>query len=99
MHGDLEQFLHAYSELVLIHVRDDNCEGSLYMDRLMQELERTSQIPVLRLRFTEYHEWAHGHGIYGTPAIVAYHAGRLVFRLIGRVTPDELAQHLRDAGL
>jgi hypothetical protein len=95
MDMDLEQFLQGYSQLVLINLWDHSCEASLYMDQLLQELEPVVQVPVLRLRFAEHRHWAQPHGIYGTPAMIAYHEGRLLFRLIGRVTPDELLQRLR----
>lgn len=99
MHTDLEQFLQEYSDLVLINLWEKSCEASLQMDRLMQELERFKRLSVLRLNLTEYRGWASAHGIYGTPALIAYYRGRPLFRLIGRVTPAEFLQRLRDFGL
>ncbi len=99
MHRDLESFLHSYAGLVLVNIWEQDCEASRYMDLLMQELERVSPVPVLRLTLTEYRDWAQAHGIYGTPALVAYYHGRPLFRLIGRITPAELVQRLQQHGV
>jgi thiol-disulfide isomerase/thioredoxin len=99
MYRDLELFLHSYAGLVLVNLWEQGCEASLYMDQLMRELERFTRIPVLRLTLTEYRDWARAHGVYGTPALVAYYQGRPLFRLIGRATPAELLQRLRQYGV
>jgi thiol-disulfide isomerase/thioredoxin len=95
MYGDLEAFLHSYVGLVLVNLWEQDCHASRYMDQLMQELERFRRIPILRLTLTEYRDWARAHGIYGTPALIAYYHGRPLFRLIGRVTPTEILQRLQ----
>jgi thiol-disulfide isomerase/thioredoxin len=84
---------------VLVNLWEQHCQASLYMDQLMHELERFKPIPILRLTLTEYRDWAGDHGIYGTPALIAYQDGRPLFRLIGRVTPIELLQRLAEHGL
>jgi thiol-disulfide isomerase/thioredoxin len=99
MSGDLEKFLRDYSGLVLVNLWADDCDASRYMDQLMREIERYAAIPVLRLTLHEHREWATAHGIYGTPALIAYYQNRPLFRLIGRVTPAELLQHLRQHGV
>ena len=99
MSNDLEAFLQSFSELVLVNLWDDDCEASRYMEGLMGEIERVKRIPVLRLHLAEHRDWAKVHGIYGTPALVVYHQGRRLFRLVGRVTPEELFQRFLDFGL
>jgi hypothetical protein len=99
LHRDLEVFLRHYAGLVLVNLWEQDCQASHSMDQLMGELEHAERIPVLRLTLTEYRDWAHAHGIYGTPALVAYYQGRPAFRLIGRVTSTELLQRLHDYGL
>jgi hypothetical protein len=98
MHGDLEVFLRAYAGLVLINLWEQDCQASHSMDQLMNELEYTERIPVLRLTLTEYRHWAQVHGIYGTPALIAYYQRRPLFRLLGRVTSTELLRRLQDYG-
>ncbi|MGQ4808733.1 hypothetical protein NKDENANG_02121 [Candidatus Entotheonellaceae bacterium PAL068K] len=99
MSGELEVFLQRCAGLVLVNLWEQDCAASHDMDRLMQKFERTVRVPVLRLTLTEYRHWAGVHGIYGTPALIAYHQGRPLFRLIGRVTSTELLQRLRHYGL
>jgi thiol-disulfide isomerase/thioredoxin len=99
MSGDLEKFLREYSGLVLVNLWADECEASRYMEQLMHEFERYATIPVLRLMLHEHRKWAMAHGIYGTPALIAYYQNRPLFRLIGRVTPAELLQRLRQHGI
>jgi hypothetical protein len=99
MYDDLDALLHGYADLILVNLWDSRCEASLYMEQLMYECERHLSVPILRLKLTEYRDWAGAHGIYGTPALVAYYRGRPVFRLIGRVTPSELLQRLHSFGL
>lgn len=99
MYGDLDIFLRSYAGLVLVNLWERNCQASLYMDQLMRELERLRPIPILRLTLTEYRAWAGAHGIYGTPALIAYHDGCPLFRVIGRVTPTDLLQRLAEHGL
>lgn len=99
MHRDLEMFLHNYTGLVLIHFWEQDCQASRLMEPLLRDLENSARYPVLRLTLTEYRDWAHRHGIYGTPALLAYDQGRPLFRLVGRITPAELFQRLQDAGL
>jgi thiol-disulfide isomerase/thioredoxin len=99
MYGDLDAFLRYHTGLVLVNLWEQNCQASRYMDQLMREFERFKPIPILRLTLAEYRDWAGGHGIYGTPALIAYQDGRPLFRLIGRVTPIELLQRLAEHGL
>ena len=99
MEQDLEHLLRNNTALVLINIWDDDCDASLYMEQLMQAFEQYASALVLRLTLTEYREWAHAHGIYGTPALVAYRQGRLLFRVLGRITPEELLQRLRQCGI
>ena len=99
MYDDLEALLQGYAELILVSLWDSRCEASLYMDQLVQEFERRLSLPIIRLKLAEYRDWAGTHGIYGTPALVAYYRGRPVFRLIGRITPSELLQRLQAFGV
>lgn len=99
MAPDLDHLLHDNTALILINIRQDDCDASLYMDQLMQAFEHYARALILRLNLTEYREWAQAHGIYGTPALVAYQHGRPLFRMLGRVTPTELLQRLRQYGV
>jgi hypothetical protein len=98
MSQDLEEFLRRYSGLVLVCLWDRDWALSRDMERLLGELERLRKIPVLRLPLTAYRDWANTHGIYGTPAVVVYHHGQRLFRLIGRATAATLLQRLREHG-
>jgi hypothetical protein len=95
MYDDLEIFLHNHAGLVLVNLWEQGCYASAYMERLMYELERHSRIPILRLMLAEHRDWARVHGVYGTPALIAYSQGKPLFRIIGRVTPTELLQRLQ----
>lgn len=95
MEQDLDHLLRNNTALILINIWEDDCDASLYMEQLMQAFEQYASALILRLTLTEYREWAQAHGIYGTPALVAYQQGRLLFRILGRVTPEELLQRLR----
>jgi len=99
MHWDLEVFLHSYAGLVLINLWEQDCQASRSMEQLMCDIEGSERIPVLRLPLSDYRDWAKTHGIYGTPALIAYYQGRPLFRLIGRVTFAELFQRLHDSGV
>jgi hypothetical protein len=99
MHDDLEMFLCNHAGLVLVNIWERDCLASAYMERLMAELEQHSHIPILRLALGEYRDWAHLHGVYGTPALIAYYSGRPLFRFIGRITPTELLQRLQSYNL
>ena len=99
MYDDLEMFLRNHTGLVLVNLWERDCLASVYMQHLMHELEQHSRVPILRLTLAEYRDWARLHGVYGTPALIAYYQGRPLFRLIGRVTPTELLQRLRDYDL
>jgi thioredoxin-like negative regulator of GroEL len=99
MSDDLDTFLQSYAELVLINLWDEDCEASHYMEQLLSETERFRHIPVLRLRLAEHRDWAQAHGIHGTPALVVYHQHRPLFRLMGRVTAEELLQRFLDCDL
>jgi thioredoxin-like negative regulator of GroEL len=99
MEQDLDRLLHNTAALILINIWEDNCEASLHMKELMEAFEHYATALVLRLSLTEYREWAQAHGIHGTPALVAYQQGRPLFRILGRVTPAELLQRLRQCGI
>ena len=99
MSSDLELFLQRYAGLVLVNLWEQDGEAGHAIEQLLQELERTVQVPVLRLMLHEYRHWGRVHGVYGTPALIAYYQGQQLFRLIGRVTPDELLQRLRHYGV
>ena len=99
MYDDLEMFLHNHMGLVLVNLWEHDCLASAYMEHLMHELQQRSRVPILRLTLAEYRDWARLHGVYGTPALIAYYHGRPLFRLMGRVTLTELLQRLRDYDL
>ena len=99
MDYDLEHILHSSTELVLINLWADDCDASVVMDELMQEFEPHATSLILRLTLSEYREWAQTHGIYGTPALVAYYQGRSLFRMMGRVTQAAQRQRLRQFGI
>lgn len=99
MDNDLELFLRNHAGLVLVNLWGPDCLASAYMAQLMGELEHHSRIPILRLTLAEHREWAHVHGVYGTPALIVYFQGRLLCRFMGRITPTELLQHLQDYDL
>jgi thiol-disulfide isomerase/thioredoxin len=90
MSSELDAFLQQYHDLVLVNFWEDNCEASRYMAQLLESIEQFQQVPMLRLALAEHRAWAHAHGIHGTPALVVYYRGQLLFRIIGRVTPTEL---------
>lgn len=99
MEQDLDHLLHNDTSLILINIWQDDCDASLYMEQLMQAFEHYASALILRLNLTEYREWAQSHGVYGTPALIAYRHGRPLFRMLGRVTPTELLQRLRQYGV
>lgn len=96
MSNDLEVFLQQYRDLVLVYFWEEHCEASQYMEQLLDSLEPFQRIPMLRLTLAEYRDWAHAHGVYGTPALVAYYRGQPLLRITGRVTPEELRQRFQD---
>jgi hypothetical protein len=60
------------------------------MARLLDGIEQLRQVPILKLPLGEHREWAQMHGVHGTPALLAYYRHQLIFRVIGRITPEEL---------
>ena len=50
----------------------------------------------MHLKLNEHRLWARDHGVFGTPALVVYYRKRALFRIIGRVTPEELLRRFRD---
>jgi hypothetical protein len=99
MSQDLAEFLQSYSGPVLVNLWEGDCSASREMEQRMQELESLTSIPVLRLAFPAYREWARAHDVYGTPALIAYHHGHCLFRLLGSTTVTVLLQRLRAYGL
>jgi thioredoxin-like negative regulator of GroEL len=92
MSSDLAAFLQQYDDLVLVNFWEENCEASAYMARLLDGIEQLRQVPVLKLPLGEHREWAHMHGVHGTPALIAYYRHQPIFRVMGRITPEELRQ-------
>jgi len=96
MSNELEAFLQQYRDLVLVNFWDEDCEASQYMARLLDSVEPFHRFPVLRLTLAEHRAWAQAHGVYGTPALVAYYRGQPLLRISGRVTPEELRQRFQE---
>jgi hypothetical protein len=90
MSSDLEVFLQQYDDLVLVTLWEENCEASAYMAQLLENIAELRRIPVLKLWLAEHREWAHQHGVHGTPALIVYYRHQPLFRVMGRVTPAEL---------
>lgn len=90
MSSDLEVFLQQYDDLVLVTLWEENCEASAYMVQVLESLEQLRRVPVLKLLLSEHREWAHQHGVHGTPALIVYYRHHLLLRIVGRVTPEEL---------
>jgi thioredoxin-like negative regulator of GroEL len=99
MSSDLEAFLQQYDDLVLVALWEENCEASAYMAQLLESIEQLRRVPVLKLLLDEHREWAHQHGIHGTPALIVYYRHQLLFRMVGRVTPEELLRCFRNLQL
>jgi thioredoxin-like negative regulator of GroEL len=95
MHNDLETFLHEYLDLVLVNFWEEETEASQYMEQLLDSIEALQNVPILRLKLAEHRNWAAAHGVYGTPALVAYYGGQPLLRISGRVTPEELHQRFQ----
>ena len=94
MSRELETFLRCQPDLVLLNFWQEGCEASRYMAQMLATLEEFQRVPVLHLRLDEHRPWASGHGVFGTPALVAYRR-RPLFRIVGRVTPEELMRQFR----
>jgi thiol-disulfide isomerase/thioredoxin len=90
MSSDLAAFLQHYDDLVLVNFWQENCQASAYMARLLDSIEQLRQVPILKLPLGEHRQWAQMHGVYGTPALLAYYQHQPIFRVIGRITPEEL---------
>lgn len=96
MSRELETFLQQHPDLVLVNFWQEGCAASRYMAQMLGTLEEFRRVSVLHLRLGEHRTWAHGHGIFGTPALVVYCRRQPLFRIIGRITPDELLRRFRD---
>lgn len=96
MSRELETFLQRHPDMVLVNFWQEGCEASRYMAQMLGTLEEFQRLSVLHLRLDEHRPWASGHGVFGTPALVAYCRRRPLFRLIGRVTSEELMRRFRD---
>jgi hypothetical protein len=90
MSSDLEVFLQQYSDLVLVTFWEENSDAGASMAQLLDNIEPLRQVPVLKLVLAEHREWAHTQGVHGTPALIVYYRHQPLFRVIGRVTPEEL---------
>lgn len=99
MSRELDTFLQRHPGLVLVNFWQEGCDASHYMAQMIADLEQLQTVSVLRLKLNEHRPWARGHGIFGTPALVAYCRKRVLFRIVGRVTPEELRRRLRDMGV
>ena len=99
MSRELEEFLSSYTDLVLVRLGDENCDASRYMEQLLGDMDRFNHTPILHLTLSDHREWAHRHGIYGTPALVAYYQHQPILHIIGRVTSAELLQRFLDANI
>ena len=96
MNRELETFLQQHRDLVLLNFWQEGCDASRYMAQMLATLEEFQRLSVLHLRLDEHRPWARGHGVFGTPALLAYCGRQPLFRIIGRVTPEELMRRLRD---
>ena len=92
MSSDLEVFLQQYDDLVLVTLWEENSEASAYMVQLLESIEQLRRVPVLKLLLAEHREWANQHGVHGTPALIVYYQHQPLFRVVGRLTPEELRQ-------
>ena len=90
MTNDLETFLEQYRDLVLVTFWEEDSEVSAYMAQLLDRVEPLQQVPILKLKLDEHRDWAHNHGVHGTPALIAYYQHQPLVKVIGRVTPEEL---------
>ena len=90
MNSDLEVFLQQYDDLVLVTLWEENSEASAYIVQLLESIEQLRRVPVLKLLLAEHREWANQHGVHGTPALIVYYRHQPLFRMVGRLTPEEL---------
>ena len=96
MSGELETFLRQYPDLVLVNFWQEGCDASRYMAQMLAGLGHFQQVSILHLKLAEHRPWARDHGVFGTPALVVYYRKRALFRIIGRVTPEELLRRVRE---
>ncbi len=96
MSRELETFLQQYPDLVLVNFWQEGCDASRHMAQMLGGLDDFQQVSVLHLKLSEHRPWACDHGVFGTPALVVYYRSRVLFRIIGRVTPEELLRRFRE---
>ena len=99
MSSDLETFLQQYSDLVLVTFWEEHSEASAYMAQLLDHIEQLRQAPLLKLGLAEHREWAYAHGVHGTPALIVYYQHQMLFKVIGRITPEELLRCFQNVQL
>jgi hypothetical protein len=99
MPDDLERFLRDYVGPIVVYIWEQDCLASNDVELHLRVLERLKKLPIVRLPLPQYRDWASTHGIYGTPALVVYHYGQPLFRLLGRTTAATLLQRLHAYGL
>ena len=96
MSRELDIFLQQYPDLVLLNFWQEGCDASRYMAQMLGGLDDFQQVSVLHLKLNEHRPWARDHGVFGTPALVAYYHSQVLFRIVGRVTPEELLRCFRE---
>ncbi|MBI5154370.1 thioredoxin family protein [Candidatus Poribacteria bacterium] len=65
------------------------------LERLMAATSRDHGLHLLHLGFTEHQVWARSYGVFGTPSLLLFSGGKLLGRLDGVATPEEIERFLK----
>lgn len=94
----LEDFLAATSGLVAVCVTEPFHPGAqLVSERLRQLGEEQTGLHVVSIGLEGYRLWTERHAIFGTPCVALFREGRLLRRLNGVLTDEQLRAQI--AGL
>jgi thioredoxin 1 len=92
----LEQILSSSSDLVLVDFWAPWCGPCRRLAPLLEEVGRAYQgkVKVLKVNIDSHQEWARRLRVSGIPSLVFFRKGRLVDRIDGLPTSQQLAQRI-----
>ena len=96
MNNEIDQFIESFQGYIFIYLSDFREPSESELESFLQSIETKyfNYIRYIHLSGAGHRKWMEKFQVFGTPALLAFHQGKLNLRLLGQLKVDILKQLL-----
>jgi hypothetical protein len=96
MEKEIDQFIESFQGYIFIYVNDFLKPSESELESFLQSIETKyfNYVRYIHLTGSGHGTWMEKFQVFGTPALLIFHQGKLCLRLLGQLRVDTLKQLL-----